>query len=78
MAMLRNKEVSILRVATDIDPSTFQVRYKDGETEYAKMHELHFTHDEAKIFVHPQMPQINYIEDAKPEPVEVKVSHKKK
>ena len=62
MALLRNREVKILRTVEEIDGSTFEVEYLDRETEYAKMHELQFTRDEYDRFVQPLLPEINIID----------------
>lgn len=70
MALLRNREVKIEGVAAEIDGSTFLVRYPDGETELAKMHELSFTQSEYDTFVKPQVPQVQIIAD--PDTPEVK------
>lgn len=67
MALLRNREVQILRVATEVDGSTFVVRYPDGETEMAKMNELEFTQQEYNSFVKPVTPEVKIIEESKPE-----------
>lgn len=67
MALLRNREVQILRVATEVDGSTFVVRYPDGETEMAKMNELEFTTQEYDSFVKTVVPEVKIIEDTKPE-----------
>lgn len=64
MALLRNREVQILRVATEIDGSTFQVRYPDGETEIVKMHELIFTQAEYDQFVKPDLPSVQIMSEA--------------
>lgn len=67
MALLRNREVQILRVATEVDGSTFQVRYPDGETELVKMHELEFTKAEYDQFVKPEIPVVKMIDEHKAE-----------
>lgn len=72
MAMLRNREVRILRTADEIDGSTFQVRYPDGETELAKMHELEFTRDEYNTFVKPSVPEVKIIDEVQDEKPKVK------
>ena len=58
MALLCNREVQILRVATEVDGSTFVVRYPDAETEMAKMNELVFTPEEYDTFVKHQLPDV--------------------
>lgn len=58
MAILRNREVQIMRVANEVDGSTFVVRYPDAETEMVKMHELIFTQDEYDQFVKPDLPSV--------------------
>lgn len=68
MAMLRNREVRIERACTEIDGSTFEVRYADGQNEFAKMHELQFTRPEYEQFVSSQLPVVQILEDIKPEP----------
>lgn len=68
MAKLRNRDVTIERVADEIDHSTFVVVYPDRETEYAKMHELSFTKDEYNTFVKPQEPQVSFVEEEQPAP----------
>lgn len=64
MALLRNREVTILRVAHEIDGSTFVVKYPDGETEIVKMHELIFTQAEYDQFVKPDLPSVQILSDA--------------
>lgn len=64
MAILRNREVQIMRVADEIDGSTFVVRYPDAETEMAKMHELIFTQAEYDQFVKPDLPSVQIMSDA--------------
>lgn len=65
MALLRNREVKILRTVEEIDGSTFEVEYLDRETEYAKMHELQFTREEYERFVLPLIPEVKIIDDKK-------------
>lgn len=72
MAILRNREVEIVDTALNIDPSTFVVRGQDGQTEYAKLHELSFTEDEYSIFVHDKLPTVKMVEKPKPETKEEK------
>lgn len=62
MALLRNREVQILRVATEVDGSTFVVRYPDAETEMAKMNELIFTPAEYDAFVRTQLPEVQVMD----------------
>jgi hypothetical protein len=62
MALLRNREVQILRVATEVDGSTFVVRYPDGETEMAKMNELIFTPQEFEAFVRTDLPEVRVMD----------------
>lgn len=64
MALLRNREVTIESVATEIDGSTFHVRYPDGQNEIAKMHELSFTQAEYDAFVKPKLPEVKIVTDA--------------
>lgn len=64
MAILRNREVQIMRVADEVDGSTFVVRYPDAETEMAKMHELIFTQAEYDQFVKPDLPSVQIMSDA--------------
>lgn len=64
MAILRNREVQIMRVADEVDGSTFIVRYPDAETEMAKMHELIFTQAEYDQFVKPDLPSVQIMSDA--------------
>lgn len=64
MALLRNRQVQIMRVANEVDGSTFQVRYPDGETEMAKMHELTFTQQEYDQFVKPDLPSVQIMSDS--------------
>ncbi len=64
MALLRNREVQILRVANEVDGSTFVVRYPDAETEMVKMHELTFTQNEYDQFVKPDLPSVQIMSDA--------------
>lgn len=68
MALLRNREVKIESIATEIDGSTFHVRYHDGETEIAKMHELSFTPSEYETFVKRSLPEVQIINEPKSEP----------
>jgi hypothetical protein len=75
MAILRNREVEIVDVALHIDPSTFIVRYKDGQTEYAKLHELAFTKAEYSLFVHDKLPTVKMVDEPEPK-VEVKEEKK--
>lgn len=63
MAILRGREVSIVGVMEDIDFSTFRVRYPDGETEIAKLHELKFSQDEYKQHVESHLPVVSFIEE---------------
>lgn len=65
MALLRNREVQILRTAVEIDESSFQVRYPDGETEIAKMHELIFTPEEYNTFVRQELPEVRVMDQKK-------------
>lgn len=62
MALLRNREVQILRVANEVDGSTFVVRYPDNETEMAKMNELIFTPQEYDTFVKVSLPEVNVMD----------------
>lgn len=62
MALLRNREVQILRVANEVDGSTFVIRYPDGETEMAKMNELIFTPQEYDAFVRVTLPEVNVMD----------------
>lgn len=64
MAILRNREVEILRTAIEIDGSTFQVRYPDGETELVKMNELEFTKSEYDQFVKQELPVVKMVDEA--------------
>lgn len=64
MAILRNREVQIMRVADEVDGSTFVVRYPDGETEMAKMHEMVFTQQEYDQFVKPDLPSVQIMSDS--------------
>lgn len=68
MALLRNRPVKIERQANEIDGSTFEVRYEDGQNEYAKMHELEFTRAEYDMYIHTRLPEVKILEDIKPEP----------
>lgn len=63
MAILRNREVEILRTAIEIDGSTFQVRYPDGETELVKMNELEFTKSEYDQFVKQELPVVKMVDE---------------
>lgn len=63
MALLRNREVKVLRVAHEIDGSTFEVEYLDGENEFAKLHELSFTKDEYEQHARPHLPEVKILED---------------
>lgn len=65
MAILRGREVQIETVVHDQDPSTFQVRYQDGETEIVKMHELEFTQDEYDQFIKRNFPQPRIIDQTR-------------
>lgn len=76
MALLRNREVTIERVASEIDESTFQVRYKDGESEYAKLHELEMTRREYEEFVHAKLPEVKIINEPEAK-LELKAAKKK-
>ena len=67
MAMLRNREVNVERVASEIDGSTFEVRYADGQNEFAKLHELEFTRREYEQFVRIQLPEVKIIDEPKVE-----------
>lgn len=75
MAMLRNREVKIDAVASEIDGSTFHVRYPEGETEIAKLHELSFTRSEYESFVRPLLPEVQIIDE--PSMTSVEVTKKK-
>lgn len=79
MALLRNREVKIESVAFEIDGSTFNVRYPDGQTEIAKMHELSFTRREYDEFVRGILPEVQIIDEPEANSVEVapKASKKK-
>ena len=71
MAILRGREVRIESIAFEIDGSTFNVRYLDGETEIAKMHELSFTRKEYEEFVKPVIPDVSIIDEPEATSVEV-------
>ena len=75
MAMLRNREVRVERAATEMDGSTFEVRYPDGQNEFAKMHELEFTRSEYEKYVHVRLPEVKIIEEPQSE---TKAESKKK
>jgi hypothetical protein len=64
MAILRGREVQIMRTAIEIDGSTFQVLYPDGETELAKMNELEFTKAEYDQFVKKELPVVKMVDEA--------------
>lgn len=71
MAILRGREVQIESIAYEIDGSTFNVRYLDGETDLAKMHELSFTRKEYEQFVKPVIPDVSIIDEPESTSVEV-------
>lgn len=78
MALLRNREVKIESVAFEIDGSTFHVRYLDGETEIAKMHELSFTRKEYEEFVKHHLPEVQIIDEPESNSVEIEAPKTKK
>lgn len=74
MALLRNREVRIESIASEIDGSTFLVRYSDGETEFAKMHELSFTRKEYNEFVKQTLPEVQIIDEPEATSVEIEAT----
>lgn len=63
MAILRGREVNIVSVVHEQDPSTFQVRYPSGDNEIVKMHELGFTQAEYDQYIKPHQSEVKIVDD---------------